>query len=687
MKNYIAVDTGGTFTDFVSFDPQDGTVKYTKSLTTHHNPIEGILSGADKTSTDFARAAVFKHGTTLVINTLLERTGPEIALVTTRGFRDIVELGRGNRTEPFNLYYRRDPVLIPRTRRFELNERVDGHGRIIVDPDINEIQELSLMIKACGAKGVAISFINAYLEPRNEAKVAEILRELMPDCFITTGSELSREWYEYERTTTATANAYVGPGVGGYIAALKDASAERGFDGNLYLMGSNGGVLSAPHASKAPVLLVESGPIGGCIGAGVFGRELGMDNIIAFDMGGTTAKCALVEAGEFSVDSIYYVGGYGRGLPIRAPVVDIVEVGAGGGSIAWLDEQSRLRVGPKSAGSTPGPACYGRGGAEPTVTDANLLLGRLNPDRFQGGEMSLDLDKAYEVLKTKIGDPLGYEGRESLLELADGVLSIAVVIMAGAIKRITIEKGKDPRDFTLFAYGGGGPLHGVALARAMNIPVVIIPPEPGNFSAIGMLLADVRRDVNRTVLRGLDEHTITDLDAYFIEMEEALLGEMSVDFPDSNIEFVRGLEMRFVGQMHTVRVSVGEKDTHQEVFHRFQGVYKNRYGLANPDAKAEVVSVHSVAIAKTPRPDIKRLAVTGHLVNNPITTSRNIYFSECRKQLETTVYDRVTLPRGFAAHGPAVIEEYGSTTVVSPYDSFEVGVLGELKIQVGKLTD
>lgn len=683
MKNYVAVDTGGTFTDFVSFEPESGNVAYTKSLTTFHNPIEGILAGADKTKTNLEAASIFKHGTTLVINTLLERSGPEVALVTTRGFRDVVELGRGNRTEPFNLYYRRDPVLAARVRRFEITERTNGSGQPVAVPDIAEIQEVAETIRASGAKAVAISFINSYLNPANETLVAGVLRELLPDCFITAGAELSREWYEYERTTTATANAYVGPKVGGYIASLSSALAERSFNGRLYLMGSNGGVLSAAHASKSPVLLVESGPIGGCIGASAFGLALGLDNIIAFDMGGTTAKCALVESGEFVVESTYYVGGYGRGLPVRAPVVDIVEVGAGGGSIAWVDEQKRLRVGPKSASSTPGPACYGHGGTEPTVTDANLLLGRLNPERFQGGEMGLDSAKAAEALESKVGHDLGYRGREQLLELADGVLSIAAVIMAGAIKRITVERGKDPRDFVLFAYGGGGPLHAATLAREMNIPVVVIPPEPGNFSAIGMLLADIRRDIDRTVLRAMDEGTIGSLERHFVEMEDVLRTQMLVDFPDVDMQFKRSVEMRFVGQMHAVRVPVQASDTYTSLNRAFQEVYKKRYGLVNRDSESEVLSLHAAVVAKTPRPDIQRLAVVGK-TTPPTATSRPIYFSESKAELQAAVFDRATLPIGFSAAGPAVLEEYGSTTIVGPFDTFEVGVLGEVTIRIGK---
>ena len=389
----VAVDTGGTFTDLVMFDAAAGDVRYTKALTTA-DPLDGILQCIAKAAVDVRAAGLFKHGTTLVINTLLERSGPTIGLVTTRGFRDVLDLGRGNRTEAFNLFFRRDPPLVPRERRFEVGERVDGAGTVVLAPTRDEVERVARDLRAANVAAVAVSFLNAYLEPANERQVAAWLRELLPDCYIAAGSDLTREWYEYERACTAAANAYAGPKIGGYIAGLDRALAARGFAGQFLLMGSNGGVLSVPHATAAPILLVESGPVGGCIGAGAYGTALGLDNLIAFDMGGTTAKCAVIRHGEFGIESLYYAGGYGRGIPIRAGVVDIVEVGAGGGSIAFLDEQRRLNVGPKSAGSLPGPVAYGRGGTQPTVTDACLLMGILDPHGFAGGQMELDVAAA-----------------------------------------------------------------------------------------------------------------------------------------------------------------------------------------------------------------------------------------------------------------------------------------------------
>ena len=363
---------------------------------------------------------------------------------------------------------------------------------------IGELEDLADKMREAGVEALAISFLNSYLTPDHEQAAAAEMRRLLPGVFVTTGTELTREWHEFERTATAAANAYVGPQVSKYIAEFDSELRQGGFTGSLLLMGSHGGVISAERGCREPITLVESGPVGGCIGAASYGHLLGVDNLVAFDMGGTTAKCAMIERGRYAVESIYHIGGPDAGFPIRGNVIDILEVGVGGGSIAWLDDQRRLNVGPRSAGSMPGPACYGRGGAEPAVTDANLVLGRLDPGNFLGGEMRLDAGKAREVLDRRIAGPLGYQGEDAVTRAAKGVLTIANLTMSSIIKKVSIARGYDPRDFALFCYGGGGPLHGIELARALKIPRVIVPPEPGNFSAVGMLLADPRLDTAQT---------------------------------------------------------------------------------------------------------------------------------------------------------------------------------------------
>ncbi|HEX5606514.1 MAG TPA: hydantoinase/oxoprolinase family protein, partial [Candidatus Binatia bacterium] len=373
MSYAIAVDIGGTFTDLVAFDRESRRVIYAKSPTTYENLVDGILECFRKAKIRPAEAALVNHGTTLVINALIQRKGAKTALVTSKGFRDILEIARGNRPDPFDLHYQRDEPLIPRELRFEVPERLDSKGEVVTPLDKPALKKLADEIKKNGIESVAIFFMNSYINPAHEENATEQLRELLPDTYITFSTDLTREWYEYERCSTVAANAYVGPLVSTYIRRLDNDFKREGFDGSLFMMGSNGGLLSAEHTCRQAIGLVESGPIGGCIGASAYAEKLGFKNVVAFDMGGTTAKCALVENGRFSVNSVYYVNGYVKGFPIKSAVIDIVEVGSGGGSIAWMDAQNRLHVGPQSAGSTPGPVCYGRGGTEPTITDANLV--------------------------------------------------------------------------------------------------------------------------------------------------------------------------------------------------------------------------------------------------------------------------------------------------------------------------
>src|SRR4051794_40195352 len=488
MSYAVAVDIGGTFTDLVAYDRDGRRVVYSKSPTTYGNFVEGVLDCFAKAMLEPRTAHFVNHGTTLVINSLIQRKGAKAALVTTAGFRDILEIARGNRPDPFDLHYRRDEPLIPRPLRFEVNERIGSKGEIVTPLDEAALAPLAATLKELGIEAVAIFFMNSYANPAHEEKAAEVLRALLPGVYVTYSTEVTREWYEYERTSTVAANAYVGPQVTTYIRRLEHDLAAKGFTGALYMMGSNGGLMSVERACGQPVALVESGPIGGCIGAGAYAEALGFKNVIAFDLGGTTAKCALVENGRFSVESVYYAGGYVKGFPIKSSVINIVEVGSGGGSIAWLDPQNRLHVGPQSAGSTPGPACYGNGGSEPTVTDANLVLGRLNPDRFLGGELTLDQDAARRPIET-IAGPLGYIGPDGLTQMADGIIALATVIMAGAIKQISIQHGLDPREFVLFCYGGGGPPLPGAPPRGVSVPPPLVPPPPRKLSARRLLPA------------------------------------------------------------------------------------------------------------------------------------------------------------------------------------------------------
>ncbi len=677
MAYVVAVDIGGTFTDLVAFDHDSQKVVYTKSPTTYENFVDGILDCFAKAQIDPAAANFFNHGTTLVINSLIQRRGARTALVTSAGFRDVLEIARANRPDPFDLHYQRDEPLIPRELRFEIPERLDAKGQIVTPLDGAALEKLAEELKRQKVDSVAVFFMNSYLDPSHEQRAAEMLQRMLPGVYVTCSTELTREWYEYERCSTAAANAYVGPQVNTYIRRLESDLTQRGYDGSLFMMGSNGGLLSVARTCRQPIALVESGPIGGCIGAGAYAEALGIANVVAFDMGGTTAKCALVERGRFSVDSVYYANGYIKGFPIKSPVIDIVEVGSGGGSIIWLDEQKRVHVGPQSAGSTPGPVCYGRGGEAPTVTDANLLLGRLNPDHFLGGELALNTDLAQRALADRVATPLGYTGERGVIEMADGALSIATVTMAGAIRRVSIEHGLDPRDFALFCYGGGGPLHASALAHELSIPQVIIPPEPGNFSAIGMLLADARIDFAKTFTGLLEDKIVGTMEEEFQAMEREAAEALTREFGASEIFYERHAEMRYRGQRHNIKVPITGLKTAEAIHEAFTRDYKRRYGHADSKAPAELQGLGVSGFAKLRRPDIGRLPRRAGKGRGEST--RPVYFGKAGL-VETHVFERDALAAGFEGAGPAVIEEYGSTTLVWPGDRFRIGQMGEIRI-------
>ena len=677
MSFAVAVDIGGTFTDLVGYDRKTKKVVCTKSATTYDNFVEGILDCFGKADLRPSQAQLVNHGTTLVINSFIQRRGAKAALVTTKGFRDVLEIARANRPDPFDLHYQRDAPLIPRSLRFEAVERVDTFGQVLVPLDMAGLDGLADELRARGVESVAVFFLNSYANPHHEHQAAARLRELLPGVYITCSTDLTREWYEYERTSTVAANAYVGPQVDRYIRRLEGDMRELGFGGSLFMMGSNGGLLSVDRSCRQPVSLVESGPIGGCIGAGAYAEELGFKNVVAFDMGGTTAKCALVEDGRFNVESIYYAGGYVRGFPIKSSVIDIVEVGSGGGSVAWLDSQNRLHVGPRSAGSTPGPVCYRRGGTEATVTDANLVLGRLNADRFLGGELKLDVEGARESLR-RLAEPLGFTGDDGLLRLADGILALATVTMAGAIRQVSVEHGLDPRDFILFSYGGGGPLHGSALARELSIPLLVIPPAPGTFSAVGMLLADARIDMSKTFTGVLTAEMIAPVKDAFAIMEAEAAESLRKEFGAREVLFERAAEMRYLGQRHNIKVPVGAAGDLAAIRAAFERDYKRRYGHSDPNNPAELQALHLSAFAKLERPDLTNLPLTGTTDTGPST--RKIYFKEKQGFVDAKVYERSALAPGFSAPGPALIEEYGSTTLIGPSDRFEIGRLREIRI-------
>ncbi len=679
MTYILAADTGGTFTDLAAFDREKGRVVYTKSLTTYGDLVDGVMDCLRKAGIDLAEAEVVKFGTTLVINTFIERTGARTALVTTEGFRDILEIGRGNRPIPFDFRYKRNPPLVERDMRFELAERIGAEGEVLRPLDADAARALAEKLRALGVESVAISFLNSYRDTRHEDEAAAIFRAALPEFYVTAGTDLTREWYEFERTATAVANAYVGPRLKDYVNRLDGRLRRDGLTRSFYLMASNGGVFSVERAESQPIMLVESGPVGGVIGTGVYADALGIAKAIAFDMGGTTAKCAVVEDGRFEIRSPYYVGGLERGFPVRGAVLDIVEVGAGGGSIAWIDAQGGLHVGPKSAGSAPGPVCYGRGGTEPTITDANLVLGRIGADSFLGGEMRLDAPAARAALAERVAASLGFSGAAGLDETAEGILALGTMTMAGAIRQVTIERGLDPREFVLFAFGGGGPLHAAQIARELAIPLVVVPPEPGIFSALGMILADARVDEVRTFLRDLTDESIAEAEAVFREIEATMRAQLERELDRPQIAFERQADMRFRGQRHTLRTPLGGARDLAAIRRAFETTYERKYGHVEVGSPIEFVGLVLTGAARIQRPDLEGLRPVADGADAGAPRHRSVHFGT-RGRIDTPVLRRASLAVGHEGNGPAIIEEYGSTTVVGPDDRFEIGRLGEIRI-------
>jgi N-methylhydantoinase A len=675
LRQLVTADTGGTFTDVAVYDPATGSLGFGKTLTTYADLVEGVLVGLAETGAAADGIALLRHGTTHVINAFLQRRGARTALVTTQGFRDVLEIARGNRPVPFDLSFRRDPPLVPRPLRFEVAERIAADGSVVEPLDETALAQVAEQLR--GVEAVAISFLNAYANPAHEDRAAALLRAALPGVYITTGSMLSREWFEYERTSTAAANAFVGPRVAAYADGFARRLVERGFTGQLAMMGSNGGAMPFPAAVERPIALVESGPIGGVIAAAEYARALGIARMVAFDMGGTTAKCALVEDGGFAVQSTYWVGGYERGFPIRTPVLDIVEVGAGGGSIAWVDPQGRLRVGPQSAGSEPGPVAFRRGGTEPTVTDANLVLGRIGGANFLGGKLALDRDGAAAAIMARLARPLGYEQVEVV---ARGVLDLASTLMAGAIKEITVARGHDVRDFVLCAFGGGGPLFAGDLARSLGIPRVLVPPQPGNFSALGMLLAGARLDVSRSLVADLGAAGMATLQTGLEAVKADALAAATREFGTAPTTLRALAEMRYRGQRHTVLVELGEQVSAAAVRAVFEATYAKRYGRSlGDDFQPEVVALRIIAEAPAAKPELTALAPTATAAPQPVA-HRPLHIRT--GWVEAPVWRREHLPAGFALHGPAIIEEYGATMLLGSGDAATVGALGEIHVEV-----
>jgi len=678
----LSADVGGTFTDVAAFDDTTGHLRLGKTLTTPSRLVTGIETGVTKAGAGFSAAQLFLHGTTVAINTILERTGASCALITTQGFRDIYEIGRVNRPESYNLFFQKHTPLIDRDLRFEIRERMDAQGRVLIPLDEDEVRTVAAAAVARGVKAIAILFLHSYRNADHEKRAKRVVEEVYPDLFVTASHELSQEYREYERTSTTAANAYVGPRVRSYLGEMDGHLKETGFEGNFLVVQSTGGLFDLEEARSSCIRMLESGPAAGVIGARTLCANIGLRNAIAFDMGGTTAKAGVIYDGEVLMTGGQLVGGYATGLPLQIPMIDIQEVGTGGGSIARIETGGGLRVGPESAGAQPGPVCYGQGGAEPTVTDCNLVLGRIAADRFLGGEMKLDLDGARAALEVKIAKPLDLDP----VAAADGVLRIAATKMSHMVRWVTTERGLDAADFALVAYGGAGPLHAAMIARELRIAKVIIPFAPGHFSAYGMLFADLRRDLVNTWFKPLETAAFDDLEALFTAMEKTGAADLARS-RDMIVEMrtERGADMRYVGQEHAVTVhlpqSLFEARDRAGIKARFDAVHETRYGYSAPGEKAEIVSLRSATIGLMRKPALEPVGAASDEAQAAFSGKRPVYFA-ATGMVETPTYDRGRLKAGNRIEGPALIEEHASTTVVEPRDVLTVDAFGNLHIEV-----
>jgi N-methylhydantoinase A len=679
----IAADVGGTFTDIALFDDSAGGFRLGKVLTTPDRLVDGIAGGIQRSGSSFAEAGLFLHGTTVAINTLLERTGARTALVTTRGFRDIYEIGRVNRPEAYNLFFRKHRPLIDRALRFEVSERVSSTGEVLQALDTAELEAIASTLEAQRIEALAILFMHSYRAPDHEIAASAFFRRRLPGLYVSASHELSQEYREFERTSTVAANAYVGPRVHAYLGEIVERLEEERFKGGFLIVQSTGGLYDARQAQRECIRMLESGPAAGVIGTRSLCHAIGLSKAIAFDMGGTTAKSGVILNGEVLMTSNSMIGGYAEGLPVQIPMIDIQEVGTGGGSMARLGPAQSLRVGPQSAGSRPGPVCYGIGGTQPTVTDANLLLGRLAAERFLGGDMRLDSAAARRAMQQQIAEPLGL----GIEQAAEGIVRIAASTMSNVVKRVTTERGLDAREFPMVAFGGAGPLHVSLVARELQIGTVIIPNAPGHFSAVGMLLADLRCDYVRTLFGRLADAAFDALEHQFAELEaqgRAQVHRAAPQIPEVRIE--RALDMRYVGQEHAVTVDIplglfrtGERSRIKALFDQ---THLQRYGYCSEEEPAEIVSIRTSVTGVMPKPPMPDIA-SGGLAPSAEAHSgtRPMYLAGA--WLETPTFRRDCLRAGNRIAGPALIEEYASTTVVLPGDQLSVDRIGNLVIEVG----
>ena len=692
----IGIDIGGTFTDAAIVDGETGAIRVVKVLTTPEDPAQGFMTALERGLSECQAGggdiAAVVHATTVATNAIIEGTTARVGMLVTRGFRDILEIGRQIRSRLYDVHLSKPPALVPRRFSLEITERLDHEGRVLTPLDVDEVREAARRLRRDGVEAVVVCLLHSYLNPAHERAVAAVLREEVPNSYLSVSSEVCPEYREYLRASTTAVNAAVMPIVSRYVDALESRLLALGSVAPFYVMQSNGGVMTSASAKTRPVYMVESGPAAGVIAAGAIAAEYGHRNVMSFDMGGTTAKVGLIRDGQLRLSTEIEVGaqsvtplgeGRGGGYPIRTPVIDLVEVGAGGGSEAWIDAGGALRVGPRSAGARPGPVCYGRGGSTPTITDANLVLGRLNPAFFLGGEMALDIQAARRAIADRVATPLGLDP----IAAASGIVEIANAHMIAAMRLVSVQRGYDPREFVLVAFGGAGPLHANALARELGIPAVLVPPNPGIASAVGMLMTDLRHEFVATRRLRLDTVTPATLDVLFADFlaeGEAWLERDGV--PAADRRMLRSVDLRYHGQSFELAIAVPSRPLTTDDVARlradFDAAHERAYGYAAPEDAVELVNVRLAAIGMTPRPRRAPLPDGSRDAAGALKGTRDVWFGELGGWRKTEVFDRTKLLSANVVAGPAIVEGHDASTLVHPGWHAAVDAHGNLLITV-----
>ena len=699
MTRYrIAIDIGGTFTDLVALSEKNGEILNIKVLSTPTEPSKAVIKALQEflETTKNEDISVIIHATTIATNALLGQLNldlPKTALITTKGFRDVIEIRRQRRPELYNLFIQKPRTIIPRRLRYQVEERIGPRGEVLTSLNKNQVETLAKQLKRENIRAVAVALLFSYINERHEQEIRKILKKALPEVYISLSSEIAPEYREYERTSTVTINAVLMPIISSYLNILHKRVRKLGIKAPLCIMQSDGGIATKNVVWQKPVSMIESGPAAGVIASAFYGKNLGIQNVLSFDMGGTTAKAGAIKEASPEIVSEYEVAGKvhsgrivkGSGYPVRYPFIDLAECSAGGGTIAWVDEGKALRVGPVSAGAEPGPACYGIGGKQPTVTDANAVLGRLSPKYLLGGKMKIYPKLAEKAIQRKICEKI----QLGLTETAAGIIKIANSAMAKILRVVSLERGHDPRDFVLMCFGGAGPMHGCALAEELKITKIIVPHDPGLFSAHGLLAADYRSNFVKAIMKLIDEINLKTAEAVFqqLELQGAKLLEKQ-HIPKANMHFIRQMDLRYFGQSYELAISTPGPFTQKalnQAIRSFHEKHNAVYGYAVREEPVELVNVKITAVGFVHKPKLKGQPLYHEKpTKKALIAKRKVFFDQNNDFIETPIFKRRSLKAGNMINGPAIIEQYDATTVVYRDWMASVDKFGNIALSMSK---